>query len=82
MQEYGGKCACCGESNVVFLTIDHIDGSGAKHRKKIFGKARGGTDFYRWLKNKDYPKDNYQILCFNCNFAKHVLGKCPHQQNK
>jgi ssDNA-binding Zn-finger/Zn-ribbon topoisomerase 1 len=30
MKEYGGKCICCGESNIVFLTIDHIDGSGAK----------------------------------------------------
>ncbi|MBA7683673.1 hypothetical protein ES703_92053 [subsurface metagenome] len=27
------RCACCGESEVRFLTIDHINGNGSEHRK-------------------------------------------------
>jgi hypothetical protein len=84
--EYGGKCVCCNEKHIEFLTIDHIDGAGSKHRNellKIKGWKRkddsfGGTDFYLWLKNNEYPKDNYQVLCFNCNAAKHIYGICPH----
>ena len=72
-KQYGEVCICCKESNPVFLTIDHINGSGSSHRKEI------GSRIYRVLKKQGYPKGNYQVLCFNCNFAKHVLGTCPHQ---
>lgn len=29
------KCACCGDGHIEFLTIDHINGDGNKHRKEI-----------------------------------------------
>jgi hypothetical protein len=74
IKEYGGKCACCEESSYQFLTIDHINNDGAEHRKTI--KA---SNFYSWLKNNNYPKNNFQLLCFNCNCAKHIYGTCPHQ---
>jgi hypothetical protein len=77
--EYGGKCVCCGETTQVFLTIDHIGEDGADERRQINRGA--GYNFYYWLKKQGYPKENYQILCFNCNFAKHTLGICPHQVN-
>lgn len=77
MEAYGGKCICCGESEITFLTIDHIDGAGAAERREF--DIGAGHAFYYWLKKKGYPKDNYQVLCFNCNCAKHILGKCPHQ---
>lgn len=77
IEEYGGKCACCGETTLEFLTIDHIDETGSVERKEV-GRS-GGYNFYYWLKKQGYPKDNYQVLCFNCNFAKHAYGKCPHQ---
>jgi hypothetical protein len=77
---YGGKCFCCGIEDLIFLTIDHIDESGANHRKGL--KDPTGVGFYRWLRQQGYPKDNYQVLCFNCNFAKHVLGICPHATYK
>lgn len=32
-------CACCGEKNIEFLTIDHIDGGGHTHRK-LLGKGK------------------------------------------
>lgn len=76
---YGEYCRCCGEDWPIFLTIDHIAGDGAKHRKEIGTKDRSaGSKFYLWLRNHGYPP-GFQVLCFNCNFAKHVKGRCPHR---
>jgi hypothetical protein len=72
LEHYGNKCACCGESNSIFLSMDHIDGGGNKHRK---GEGRFINIFL--IKN-NFPA-GYQILCHNCNWAKYVQGKCPHQ---
>ena len=79
---YGGKCACCEESNIGFLTMDHINGQGARHRKRL-GMDKAGTktgaDFYRWLREQGYPKDEYQALCYNCNCGRQINGGvCPH----
>lgn len=74
---YGGKCQCCGESEVKFLSIDHINGGGAKHRRAL--KIRTPERFYCWLRMNGYPKDQFQILCHNCNLAKGFYGKCPHK---
>ena len=77
---YGGKCTCCGETTIEFLTIDHINGGGNKHRKELSGSARrGGINFYKWLKKNKYPSE-YQVLCWNCNCSKGAFGYCPHQQ--
>ena len=43
LEHYGRRCACCGECNPIFLTIDHINGGGRKHRKEI------GNKINRWL---------------------------------
>lgn len=80
MKEYGGKCVCCGENNIKFLSIDHIRNDGNKHRKQIGSYGRSGTGMYLWLKKHGFPKDNFQLLCFNCNLGKaHNGGICPHQ---
>lgn len=84
--KYGPDCQCCGESIETFLTIDHIDGDGADHRKEIFGsnyknRPPAGHRTYRWLRLNGYPS-GFQVLCFNCNYAKHALGACPHQKGK
>lgn len=63
-------CKCCKTKYEVFLTIDHINGRTKHNDKK-------GHALYLFLKKKNYPK-GYQVLCFNCNYAKHMLGKCPH----
>lgn len=72
-------CACCGEKNLAFLSIDHINGSGKKHRKEI-GCVSSGAHFYRWLITNNFPV-GFQILCMNCNFAKghNPYNKCPHE---
>src|SRR5688572_6031846 len=34
--QYGGAvCKCCGETRTEFLSIDHVQGGGGKHRKEI-----------------------------------------------
>lgn len=76
---YGGKCACCGESNLCFLTIDHINNDGNIERKTAGKKT--GTTMYRSLKKSGFPQGRYQVLCANCNFAKQhdpVGHRCAH----
>lgn len=87
IQAYGGPvCACCGETHVSMMTLDHINGGGIKHRTEI-ANQRGwkqkvsGVAFYRYLVNQGFPP-GYQVLCFNCNFSKHLLGVCAHQSEK
>lgn len=63
-------CACCKEDHITFLTIDHIDGNGSQHRSE-------NPHIYAELRKAGFP-DGYQVLCWNCNIAKHVLGTCPH----
>jgi hypothetical protein len=73
---YGGnppKCSCCGEDNILFLTIDHIHGGGESDRKKL-----KGSNFYKYLIDKCFP-DGFQVLCSNCNMAKgrNKVQFCP-----
>ena len=74
MDAYGGTCTCCGVTELVFLSIDHMDGDGAARRRA--GDHAHGKNFYGWLKENGYPA-GFQVLCFNCNFAK-SNGGCPH----
>lgn len=72
---YGWKCACCGESLDMFLTIDHINNDGVKFREKT---PVNGAHFYYWIVQNNYPTD-LQTLCWNCNCAKRINGGvCPH----
>lgn len=70
---YGGKCACCGEAQTEFLTLDHINGRTEEPYRITGLKA------WQRLKARGWPKDNFQVLCFNCNCAKGAYGRCPHQ---
>lgn len=73
---YGAnKCACCGENQRAFLSLDHIEGGGNQHRKKV-GRKYGSIHY--WLKKKGYPK-GFQVLCYNCNMAKSFRNGCPHK---
>jgi hypothetical protein len=81
-EKYGGcVCVCCGESEISFLTIDHINGNGNRHRREIFN---GKTSYriYPWLIKNNFPP-GFQVLCFNCNCGKQVNGgTCPHKDMK
>lgn len=78
LDHYGRKCNCpgCDVTEEKFLSIDHINGGGSEHRKKI---KRGGAGIYIWLIKNNFP-DGFQILCHNCNLAKGFYGRCPHEE--
>lgn len=80
IEGYGGKCNClgCNIDAIEFLTIDHINNDGAKDRRQNGNKS--GGKLYRWLIKNNFPKDNYQLLCYNCNCAKGFFGYCPHNK--
>lgn len=68
-------CNCCGVRNYKFLTLDHINGGGNKHRKEI--GVTGGFDYWYWFIKNDFP-EGFQVLCYNCNCSKGFHGVCPH----
>lgn len=78
---YGGyKCACCGETERAFLSIDHIHNDGAEHKRRF--KLQTGEQLYRWLIRHNFPP-GFQILCMNCQWGKrNNNGVCPHQIRK
>lgn len=76
IEAYGGKCICCGESNHKFLTVDHKESGGRKHRREL----QSGYGFYIWIIQQKFP-DNLQLMCYNCNCARYKNGGvCPHQE--
>jgi hypothetical protein len=72
IEQYGGECKCCGESNWAFLEFDHVNNDGAQHRKELSGQK-----LVPWIIKNNYP-DTIQLLCSNCNKAKGLYGGCPH----
>jgi len=75
---YGGKCSCCGEPEFAFLSLDHVLNNGAEERRLM-----GGSYFdrlYRRIVMAGFPPQ-YQVLCFNCNWAK-SHGGCPHERRR
>lgn len=74
LEHYQNMCACCADTHVEFLGIDHIEGGGNKHRKSL-----RGTNFYKWLIEHKFPP-GFQVLCHSCNMAKAFYGECPHVQ--
>lgn len=78
IHHYGGFCVCCGESNLKFLTLDHIYGNGGAHRRAT--NTRGGTRYYYWVRANGFP-DFLRVLCYNCNLATYRNGGiCPHEE--
>jgi hypothetical protein len=82
MMAYGGYvCACCGEAEPRFLTLDHIMNNGSEHRKAIGVRSRG-AGIFKWLNKHGYPA-GFQVLCMNCNHGKALNnGICPHKNTE
>lgn len=75
---YGSECRCCGESNPLFLTLDHINNDGYEKRKATKSNATRQHSWHQAIVD-GYP-DDLQILCYNCNLGKaRNNGVCPHQ---
>lgn len=69
MSALGGPCACCGESILTMLTVDHVNGDGHLDRS---------GNIHKKVLRCDEP-GRYQALCLNCNQAKDRGRECPHQ---
>jgi len=96
LEMYGYVCACCGEANPRFLTLDHVRNDGKESRESVVlytisREGRTSSPIPR-LKTKHtvaflkdaiskYQPEVYQVLCYNCNFGRaHNDGICPHKQ--
>lgn len=79
---YGGRCYCCGETDVGFLTLDHVKNDGHRHLAAN-GTRIGGNSLVRWAIHNNYP-DTLQVACWNCNCAraKQASKRCPHVEKK
>jgi DNA repair exonuclease SbcCD ATPase subunit len=71
---YGGCCSCCGETEIKFLTLEHLEGGGNEHRRQLYKSNRTWQD----LKNRNWPK-GHTVLCWNCQMGKTHYGECPHK---
>ena len=78
---YGKSCECCGNSELLFLIIDHINGGGNKEVRSSFGSS-----WYRSL-IKEFQatgarRTDLRTLCYNCNMGRQRNGGvCPHAEN-
>jgi len=79
---YGGSCTCCGEARPQFLTLQHPNKDGHKHRKELVGprhRTSAGA-FLRRLRKAGFPNDyKIEVCCWNCHMAIDLYGACPHQ---
>jgi hypothetical protein len=74
---YGGACACCGITDPTFLSLDHVNGDGAKERRSIAGPSGRGSNakIIRRLEQEGWPQDGrYRILCMNCQWGMYMGG--------
>lgn len=69
------RCACCQEWRLEFLTVDHVDGRGSSDRRA--NSENGGHRTYIRLKKAGFPP-GFRVLCWNCNVAHGLYGRCPH----
>lgn len=77
MDAYGGPvCVGCGYADITVLEIDHINGGGTQHLKKI-GKGK----LYPWLKANNYP-EGFRVLCPTCNKTAARGRPLPNEQPK
>ena len=76
----GNRCACCGERDSMYLEIDHVHNDGTEHREKI--NANWGAKHMKatsmhpryYIRYLTENPGGLQLLCSNCNRAKHRNG--------
>jgi hypothetical protein len=62
------QCPGCTVTYIGFLTLDHVNGDGTKHRKEN-RLGTGSSLLWQWVKAQGYPPE-FQVLCCNCNHSK------------
>jgi hypothetical protein len=80
MSMLGGSCTSCGESEIDFLVVDHVNNDGAEHRKELRSLGKG-TSISVYIEIRDgVPSREYQLLCWNCNYKK--IPKVLHSSTR
>jgi hypothetical protein len=66
---FGGKCAVCGETDLIVLSLDHVNNDGFLDKKSASGKKQITPTWYAKLVKAikaDQPLPRQlQVLCFN-----------------
>ena len=70
LEAMGGGCARCGFSDQRALQVDHVHGGGVQ--KRGMEHAAGGPRLYAFVLAH---RDEFQILCANCNVIKRIEEK-------
>ena len=74
VHQLGSKCKRCGFADWRALQIDHCNGGGNAHRKRI----GSGTKYYQSMLE---DLSLYQLLCANCNWIKkYERNEVPHSK--
>jgi hypothetical protein len=74
---YGSQCACCGETSVEFLALDHVHRDGTFHRAFENPKS-----LYARLVKENRRLSEYRLLCHNCTCSLGFYGYCPHEEER
>ena len=74
LEEFGGKCSCCGEDHPQFLALEHIKG-----RKYGILDKKASYVALAQAKRENWDREKYTCLCHNCNLADGFYGGCPHK---
>lgn len=78
LKAFDFKCSCCGENDIRFLTLDHVQNDGYKDRSD--NNSSDNLFILRRAKDQGYDKTKYDCLCYNCNCGKQRNnGVCPHR---
>lgn len=80
IKKLGGKCECCGETQIEFLAFDHINGLRGRGIKRNGGDAADALALR--IRKSEFPEQEFRILCHNCNSAHGFYGYCPHKTKK
>lgn len=79
LELYGGSCRCCGNRNMKYLQLDHVNNDGGKERKILPVACRGGR-FFQYVLKLGYKRKDLQVLCANCHNAKRY-GGCTREDH-
>lgn len=79
LNHYSKGLLCCNNCEIgvySVLTIDHLDNNGADHKRKLSKKGNPSSSaIYKNIIDNKFPEE-YQVLCFNCNYLKEFMRKC------
>ena len=67
LTKLGNRCVICGNGDPRVLQIDHINGKGCEERRKL---GTSGLSNKLIKLNEIELRQNYQLLCANCNSIK------------